>query len=149
MNAVFETRFAKIGEVVEHYRKKNILGSEDAKRFAEVNLRPYFSDKRDQEEMLVITLDAKHRPIRITRTTRGVLDASLVHPREVYRIAVVDCAHSIILAHNHPSGDSQPSPEDIAVTRRIADAGRVLGIQLLDHLIVGDTVVAISDVVAI
>jgi DNA repair protein RadC len=144
MNAVFETRWAKVGEVTEHYRTKKISGAQEAIKFAESVLKPYFEDKRDQEEMLVVTLDTKHRPIRITRTTRGVLDASLVHPREVFRIAVADCAAAIILAHNHPSGDSQPSPQDLSTTSRIVEAGQLMGIPLLDHLIVGDTVVSLA-----
>lgn len=144
MNAVFETRWAKVGEVNEHYRTKKITGADEAIRFANSILRPYFCDKRDQEEMLVVTLDTKHRPIRITRTTRGVLDASLVHPREVFRIAVADCAAAIILAHNHPSGDSEPSPQDIETTKRLSEAGRIMGISLLDHLIIGDTVVSLA-----
>lgn len=145
MNAVFETRWAKVGETVEHYRTKKITGADEAIRFADSILKPYFSDKQDQEEMLVVTLDTKHRPIRIVRTTRGILDASLVHPREVFRIAVADCAAAIILAHNHPSGDSQPSPQDVETTKRLSEAGRIMGIPLLDHLIVGNTVVSLAN----
>lgn len=145
MNAVFETRWAKVGEVVEHYRTKKITGADEAIQFANSILRPYFADKRDQEEMLVVTLDTKNRPIRITRTTRGVLDASLAHPREIFRIAVLDCASSILLAHNHPSGDSEPSQHDLSFTQQVVNAGRIMGIRVLDHLIVGDTVVSLAN----
>ena len=70
--------------------------------------------------------------------TRGTLNASLISPREVFRLAVVEGAAAVILAHNHPLGDPAPSPDDRAVTRQIAEAGRALGIPVLDHVIVGD-----------
>ena len=70
--------------------------------------------------------------------TRGTLNASLISPREVFRLAVVEGAAAVILAHNHPSGDPAPSPDDRAVTRQIAEAERALGIPVLDHVIVGD-----------
>jgi DNA repair protein RadC len=76
--------------------------------------------------------------LREALLTRGTLDASLVSPREVFRLAVVEGAAAIILAHNHPSGDPAPSPDDRAVTRQIAEAGRALGIPVLDHVILGD-----------
>ena len=145
MNAVFETRWAKIGETPEHYRTVKFKSSVDACEFGDRFLRPYFADKRDQEEFLVITLDTKLCPIRIVRVTRGTLDASLVHPREVFRPAIADCASAVILAHNHPSGDSTPSREDIEVTKRLIDAGKILGIRVLDHLVIGDLVVSLAD----
>jgi DNA repair protein RadC len=69
--------------------------------------------------------------------TRGILDASLIHPREVFRPAVGEGAAGVILVHNHPSGDPTPSAEDRAVTRQLAEAGRALGIPVLDHVVVG------------
>jgi len=143
MKAVFETRWAKIGETEEHYRAKTIRGVDDAIEFANEHLRPYFSDKRDAEEFLIVTLDTQHRPIRIVRITRGTLNASLIHPREVFRPAIADCACAIILAHNHPSGDPTPSREDDEVTKRLTKCGELLGINVLDHLVVGETVVSI------
>jgi|SRR5690625_804751 len=68
----------------------------------------------------------------------GSLNASIVHPRDVYQLALLDNAASIAVAHNHPSGESQPSQEDIHVTRRLVEAGKILGIELLDHLIIGE-----------
>jgi DNA repair protein RadC len=68
----------------------------------------------------------------------ATLDSSLVHPREVYRAAIREGAACWIAAHNHPSGDPTPSPEDIAITQRLRDAGALLGIELLDHIIIGD-----------
>lgn len=91
-----------------------------------------------QEEFHALLLNTRHRVIREVAVTRGILDASLIHPREVFRLAVVEGAAGIILVHNHPSGDPTPSPEDRAVTRQLAEAGRALGIPVLDHVVVGD-----------
>jgi DNA repair protein RadC len=93
-----------------------------------------------QEEFHALLLNTRHRVIREVAITRGILDASLVHPREVFRLAVVEGAAGVILVHNHPSGDPTPSAEDRAVTRQLAEAGRALGIPVLDHVIVGDGV---------
>jgi DNA repair protein RadC len=89
------------------------------------------------EQFRVLTLDAKHRVKQNLVISVGSLTSSLVHPREVYRCAVRTCAAAIVCVHNHPSGDPEPSQEDIEVTRRIAAAGRTLGITLLDHVVVG------------
>lgn len=95
---------------------------------------------RDQrrEHFIAYLLDARHRLITEYEVSRGSLEASLVHPREVFRPAIRVAASSLIVVHNHPSGDPSPSEEDRRVTRRLADAGRLLGISLLDHVIVGD-----------
>jgi len=92
-----------------------------------------------QEEFLVLLLDARCAVTRELLITRGTLDTSLVHPREVFRPAVAGHASSLILVHNHPSGDPTPSPEDLAVTRRLAEAGVLLGIPIDDHIIIGDS----------
>jgi DNA repair protein RadC len=90
-----------------------------------------------QEEFHALLLNAQHVLIREVLITRGILDASLIHPREVFRPAVASGAAAVILVHNHPSGDPTPSAEDRAVTRQLAEAGRTLGIPVLDHVIVG------------
>ena len=89
-----------------------------------------------QEEFHTLLLNARHRVTREVFVTRGILDASLIHPREVFRPAVGEGAAALILVHNHPSGDPTPSTEDRAVTRQLIDAGRVLGIPVLDHVVV-------------
>lgn len=89
-----------------------------------------------QEVFAVMSLTAANRPIRTRWTTVGVLDSNLVHPREVFADPLTDRAAKIIVAHNHPSGTLEPSAEDLALTRRLVDAGKLLGIDLLDHLIV-------------
>jgi DNA repair protein RadC len=106
---------------------------------ADVHLRmgPRLRDLT-QEEFHALLLDTRHRVLREVLVTRGTLDASLVSPREVFRPAVLEGAAAVILVHNHPSGDPTPSADDRAVTRQIAEAGRALGIPILDHVILGD-----------
>jgi DNA repair protein RadC len=89
-----------------------------------------------QEEFHIVSLDTKHKPIQTHRITVGTLDASLVHPREVFRQAIRDAASAVLLVHNHPSGDPTPSREDQQVTDQLTEAGRLLGIHVLDHIIV-------------
>ncbi len=89
-----------------------------------------------QEEFHIVTLDTKHKPVHTHLITRGTLDASLVHPREVFRPAIRDSASAILLVHNHPSGDPTPSREDHNVTDQLTEAGRLLGITVLDHIVV-------------
>ncbi|MFM2216618.1 MAG: hypothetical protein RL240_936 [Planctomycetota bacterium] len=114
---------------------ERIRGSDDAiqmclKRFARLAADGL------QEEFHIVTLDTQHGPITSHRITVGTLDASLVHPREVFRFAIRDSASAIILVHNHPSGDPTPSREDIAVTDRLSKVGELVGIRVLDHIVV-------------
>lgn len=94
--------------------------------------------RRDQETVWVLPLDQKYRlrrsPIEVTK---GILNASLSHPREVFREAIRMAAAAVIIAHNHPSGDPTPSAEDITTTRQLVETGKVVGIQVLDHIIIG------------
>ncbi|TFJ93986.1 RadC family protein [Lentibacillus salicampi] len=97
-------------------------------------------DMRDlnQEHFVVLFLNTKNQVIHRQTIFVGSLNASIVHPREIYREAVKRSAASIICAHNHPSGDPAPSQEDIHVTRRLVESGKMIGIELLDHLVIGD-----------
>jgi DNA repair protein RadC len=98
-----------------------------------------------QEEFHVVTLDTKYQPLTNHRITVGTLDASLVHPREVFRPAIRDAAAAVLLVHNHPSGDPTPSGEDRKVTRQLEAAGRTVGIQVLDHIVVaGETALSLK-----
>ncbi len=90
-----------------------------------------------QESFHVITLTSKNGMINRHLVSLGLLDASLVHCREVFRAAIADMAASVILVHNHPSGDPAPSAEDLAITRTLVGGGRLLGINVLDHVIIG------------
>ncbi len=92
----------------------------------------------DREHFVVIMMDRKNRLIGINTVSIGSLTASVVHPREVFKVAILSNAAALICGHNHPSGDPQPSPEDRALTERLVEAGKLLGIEILDHVIVGD-----------
>lgn len=98
---------------------------------------PALLDAR-QEEFRVLILNTQHAVLRELVVTRGTLDASVVHPREVFRAAIVESAAAVILVHNHPSGDPAPSREDREVTDQLAAAGRLVGIPVLDHIVIGD-----------
>lgn len=91
------------------------------------------------EHFGVLTLNAAHHVIAWQHLTVGSLDVSIVHPRDVFRVAVLDHAAAVILAHNHPSGDVRLSAEDIALTRRLMECGALMGIPVIDHLVVGPT----------
>jgi DNA repair protein RadC len=91
-----------------------------------------------QEHFVCLYLNTKNQVIHRKTVFIGSLNASIVHPREVFKEAIKRSAASIICAHNHPSGDPTPSREDIEVTKRLAECGRMIGIELLDHLIIGD-----------
>ena len=97
-------------------------------------------DIRDlkKEHFVVFFLDSRSQEIRRETITVGTLNASLVHPREVFEQAIKVSAAQIIVAHNHPSGDPEPSAEDIGITKRLAEAGKLLGIELIDHIIVAE-----------
>ncbi|MEM7457252.1 MAG: DNA repair protein RadC [Planctomycetota bacterium] len=113
-----------------------ICSSNEAIAFCQRRFHRLASDSK-QEEFHIVTLDTKNQVIDTHQITVGTLDASLVHPREVFRAAIKDAASSIILVHNHPSGDPTPSPEDHAVTRRLEESGRIVGIDVLDHIVLG------------
>lgn len=91
------------------------------------------------EQFGVVLLDVKHRVLKTRLLSTGSLDASVVHPREVFRAAVLGGAAAVVLFHNHPSGDPTPSREDIELTRRLLAAGDLMGIAVLDHVILADT----------
>nr|WP_320024554.1 JAB domain-containing protein [uncultured Acetobacterium sp.] len=96
-----------------------------------------FLDEADREQVIVCCLDNKNQPVSVNIVSMGTVNSSLVHPREVFKTAVLSNAASIILFHNHPSGDPEPSQEDINIAVRIKEAGKILGIELLDHIIIG------------
>src|SRR5207302_3070321 len=89
------------------------------------------------EEFHVAVLDGQHRLERDVMVTRGLVNTSLVHPREVFREAIAERASAIILVHNHPSGDPSPSPDDRMVTEQLVTAGKLLDIPVHDHIIIG------------
>lgn len=94
--------------------------------------------KLDREHFVIVGLDAKHRIIGGSLVAIGSLTAAIIHPREIFKTAIAMNAAALILLHNHPSGDTTPSPEDHQLTKRLVDCGELLGIQILDHLVLGD-----------
>ena len=91
-----------------------------------------------QELFIVVVLDNKHQYLTEKMVTQGLLNKSLVHPREVFALAIEHRASALICVHNHPSGDTTPSPEDSQITQRLVDVGKLVGIPVLDHLIIGN-----------
>ena len=115
------------------YKQRKVRSPQDScKLFQE-----YLGDL-DREHFVVMCLDTKNQPTNITTVHVGSLNASIVHPREVLKTAILSNSASIICCHPHPSGDPTPSPEDIEVTKRLVEAGKIIGIELLDHIILGD-----------
>src|SRR6266516_418774 len=104
---------------------------------ASMILHTYLADV-DREHFVILLLDQKNQVIGLNTVSSGSLTASVVHPREVFKPAILSNAASIVCGHNHPSGDCQPSREDRALTQRLVEAGKLLGISVLDHVIIGD-----------
>ena len=92
----------------------------------------------DREQFIIACLNTKNEPTNITLVSVGSLNKAIVHPREVFKTAILSNAASIMAFHNHPSGETTPSQQDIQLTKRLYEAGELLGIKLLDHLIIGD-----------
>jgi len=88
-----------------------------------------------QEQFITMTLNGAHEVISVSIVTIGILNRTVVHPREVFYRAIKDSAAAVIIAHNHPSGQLEPSDEDRSITRRLTDAGEIIGIPILDHII--------------
>lgn len=114
------------------YPQRRIRMANDA-----VGLFLKFLQETDREQFLLLCLNAKNEPTAIHTVSVGSLDASIVHPRDVYKTAILANSAAVIVAHNHPSGDPTPSNQDLEVTKRLQEAGELLGIAVLDHIIVG------------
>ena len=105
---------------------------------AEIINQVFDMENQPNEVFAILCLNTKNKIVGVHTISIGSLNASIVHPREVFKAALLNNAASIILAHNHPSGDPEPSREDIEVTHRLVNAGNILGIKVLDHIIIGD-----------
>ena len=104
-----------------------------------------FLKAETQESFWALHLDAKNRPLCYQQVSVGSLTASIVHPREVFKTALLSSASSVLFVHNHPSGDPAPSREDHELTKRLKDGGELLGLRVLDHIIVGDDYYSFAD----
>ncbi|MDN5371880.1 MAG: repair protein RadC [Carnobacterium sp.] len=110
------------------------------------DLMKQFLGDVDREHFIVMCLDTKNQPTSLNICHIGSLNSSLVHPREVFKPAILSNAASIMVGHNHPSGNPEPSEADIMMTRRLEEAGDLMGIRLLDHLIIGeDTYISLKE----
>jgi DNA repair protein RadC len=125
----------RVARAAETRRQAKIGGSQDAIAFCRERFARLAEDGA-QEEFHIVTLNTKNQTIGTHRISLGALDQTLVHPREVFRAAIKDAAKSILLVHNHPSGDPTPSEQDRTLTTRLEEAGRLVGIQVVDHIIV-------------
>jgi DNA repair protein RadC len=126
-------RVQLVHETVIPANRPQLGSSADAARLLRQFLRQV-----DREHFVVLLVDRKNRLIGIHTVSVGSLTASVVHPREVFKVAILSNAAAILCGHNHPSGDPQPSGEDHGLTRRLVQAGAILGIDVLDHVIIGD-----------
>ena len=99
-------------------------------------VRPFFFGL-DREKFGVLVLNSHNAPVAFHCVSVGCLDSAVVHPREVFKFAILSSAASVIFVHNHPSGDTEASEDDIALTKRLAQAGEIVGIDVLDHIIIG------------
>lgn len=129
LNAAFE-----LGRRVpiEHPDHQPVHDPKDAARIAARAL-----PSTTHEHFIILCLDTRHRLIRAEEVSKGTIDASLAAPREIFRAALTRNSAAVILAHNHPSGDPTPSPDDLATTKRLREAGEVIGVEVVDHLILG------------
>ncbi|WP_195514042.1 JAB domain-containing protein [Turicibacter sanguinis] len=115
------------------YQTRQILSPNDAYEMIKEQL-----EGLDREQFIIACLNTKNEPTNISVVSVGTLNKAIVHPREVFKTAILSNAASIMAFHNHPSGDTEPSQQDIQLTNRLYEAGELLGIKLLDHLIIGD-----------
>ena len=116
----------------EEVSKKNKV--QTAKDVARL-VSPELKDKK-KEHFLILSLDSRNNLIKISNVSIGTINANLVHPREVFKEAIQSMAASIILVHNHPSGDPEPSEDDLGITKRLVEAGKIIGIDISDHIII-------------
>ena len=115
------------------YQTRQILSPNDAYEMIKEQL-----EGLDREQFIIACLNTKNEPTNITVVSVGSLNKAIVHPREVFKTAILSNAASVMAFHNHPSGETTPSQQDIQLTNRLYEAGELLGIKLLDHLIIGD-----------
>ena len=115
------------------YQTRKISSPKDAYEMIKEQL-----EGLDREQFIIACLNTKNEPTNISVVAVGTLNKAIVHPREVFKTAILSNAASIMAFHNHPSGETTPSQQDIQLTNRLYEAGELLGIKLLDHLIIGD-----------
>lgn len=125
---------------VKLVREKSVLYSSDKITMPSqaVELAKNFLQDRDREHCIAMFLDTRLKITAIHTIGIGTLESLPLHPREVFKAAILSNASGMIIAHNHPSGDPEPSKNDIDITKRLVEAGQILGINIIDHIIIGD-----------
>lgn len=129
---IYQVKLQKVDELVLEF------GTICYSSLAAARIINKYLEGADREHLIVLLLNTKNKIIGINTVHVGSLNSSMVHPREVFKPAILGNAASIIVAHNHPSGEVFPSSEDLEVTRDLKEAGKILGIEVLDHIIVGN-----------
>lgn len=142
LRGIGKVKGAKILAILElHKRFSSFKGVENKKISSPKDAAFYVMNEMrylKQEVLKVIYLNTKNVVISLSEVSKGSVDSSIVHPREVFKEAIKKNSSSIIICHNHPSGDPTPSGEDISVTKRLEQCGKIIGINLIDHIIIGD-----------
>lgn len=133
MNRINTVSIQLVKEKSDLYQSNIINSPDDAS-----NIIDQYLANADREHFGILCLDTKNKVTAIHTVSIGTLNSSVVHPREVFKAAILANANGIIIFHNHPSGDPTPSIEDRQVTNRLVEAGKVMGITVLDHVVVGD-----------
>ena len=141
MGGIGEAKAARIAAALELGRRLQEEGRGERPRIrAPADVYRWFAPRLADlaaEEFHVLALDSQSGVLRDLLITRGILNSSLVHPREVFRGAIAEAAAGVIVVHNHPSGDPTPSADDRAVTRQLVEAGRIIDVPVYDHVVVG------------
>ncbi len=142
INGIKQSKACQIAAVFEIARRLETFTEDDRQKINSPEdvyrrLYPYMRESK-RETFIEITLDTQNHIIREDTISIGSLNANIVHPREVFKNALIRSAAHIIVAHNHPSGNPAPSREDIEITKKLVESGKIMGIDVLDHVIIGD-----------
>ncbi len=142
IHGIKESKAAEIAACFELSRRLESFSASDRKKINSPEdvyriVRPRLREQK-KESFIEFCLDTKNNIIREDVISTGSLNANIVHPREVFKTALIESAAHIIVAHNHPSGDPEPSKEDIDITKKLVEAGKIMGIEVLDHVIIGE-----------
>jgi len=141
LNGIGEAKAAQLASLFELNKRSTAPCLKEKRLTSSSDVASYYLarlSKLKKEHIIAIFLDAKNRVIKEETISIGILDSSIIHPREVFRTAIKEAAASLILLHNHPSGDPSPSDEDIKITEKLREASSLVGIPLLDHIVIGN-----------
>ena len=141
INGIGTSKAMQLLAVSEIGKRIRLKENKKAKIDSAKNIFDLFEERlksKKQEHFYTVLLNTKNKIISIQKISTGILDASIIHPREIFKSAIRNSASRIVLVHNHPSGDPEPSEEDIDITKKLIESGELIGIEILDHVIIGD-----------